>query len=140
MVGSKLDLKGGRYKALVLIHKFVCYTRLQNKTIKIWLTTSFQQSKKTHMYGSFNASTKGEKGSGFISQIIAIIQNRLAHHKEYFKQNKNLTLDIYKEIDLARSIAQYSSSHYIISVHAYMLRYNLEIPFVLEFPYLGMPL
>ena len=130
MVGSKSDLKGGRYKALVQIHNFVCYTRVQNKTIKIWLATSFQQSKKTHKYGSFNASNKREKGSDFISQIIVIIQNRLAHHKDYFKQNKNLTLEIYKEIDLPRSIAQDSHSHYIISVHGYMLRSNLEIPFI----------
>ena len=69
-----------------------------------------------------------------------IIENRLALHKEYFKQNKSLTLEIYKEIDLARSIAQDSHSHYIISVHGYMLISNLEIPFVSEFPYLGMPL
>ena len=71
----------------------------------------------TQKYGSFNASTKGEKGSSFISQIIVIIQNRLAHHKEYFKHNKNLTLEIYKEIDPARSVAQDSHSHYIISMH-----------------------
>ena len=129
-MGSKSYLKGGRYQALVPICNSVCDTRVWNKTIKIWLATSFQQSKKTHKYGSFNASTKVEKGSGFISQIIAIIQNRLAQHKEYFKQNKNMTLEIYKEIDLARSIAQDSRSHYIISVHGYMLRSNLEIPFV----------
>ena len=84
----------------------------------------------TQKYGSFNASTKGEKGSSFISQIIVIIQKRLAHHKEYFKQNKNSTLEIYKEIDPARSVAQDSRSHHIISVHGYMLRSNLDIPFV----------